>query len=54
MRDLQGKKDVEYYEKVLQYSLLDALKALAKGDKEDLKHEMEIVLDAWEMIRLAK
>lgn len=54
MRDLQGKKDAEYYEKVLQYSLLDAWKALIKGDKEDLKHEMGIVVDAWEMIKLAK
>lgn len=54
MRDLRDKKDVEYYKKVLQYSLLDALKALAKGDREDLEHEMGIVLDAWEMIRLAK
>lgn len=54
MRDLQGKKDVEYYEKVLQYSLLDALKALMKGDKDDFKHEMDIVVDAWEMIKLAR
>lgn len=54
MRDLQDKKDIEYYEKVLQYSLLDALKALMKGDKDDLKHEMGIVVDAWEMIKLAK
>ena len=54
MRDLQDKKDVKYYEKVLQYSLLDALKALVNGDKDDLKHEMDIVVDAWEMIKLAR
>ena len=39
-----GKKDVEYYEKVLQYSLLDALKALMKGNKDDFKYEMDIVV----------
>lgn len=54
MRDLQDKKDDEYYKKVLKYSLLDALKALLKGDKNDLKHEMAIVVDAWEMLRLVK
>lgn len=54
MRDLRDKSDKEYYKKVFKYSVLDALKALIKFDKNDFKHEMEIACDAWQVIKLAK
>lgn len=54
MRDLRDKSNNEYYKKVLKYSILDALKALIKFDKDDFKHEMGIVKDACEMIKLAR
>lgn len=54
MRDLRDKSDQEYYKKVFKYSILDALKALIKFNKNDFKHEMGIAKDACEMIKLAK